>query len=219
METCFIFLIFLHHKITEHFWHMTISSENTFVSDRNIPLSHQRNIQSLYLAMDESQKETKEKSVASYEHTLWVTSKSLETHSLRLMFIHISPIIAANGVFSHRHTNKKTLQQILDDNMLLIPDHYLTFCVFFPCLCIFYLFGNSECQSFLRNNFQNDSIAIQDPKIYTAIDFHLERMSFHKKGTWQTRLNLFILQSHWEQKLSSNKNGTTYQDLTIPVFF
>ena len=27
-------------------------------------------IQSLYLAMDESQKETKEKSVASYEHTL-----------------------------------------------------------------------------------------------------------------------------------------------------
>ena len=151
--TCFILLllcasfsgtyvIFLHHKITEHFtiWQLVQKHPPCLI---NV-------IQSLYLAMDDSQRETKRKSVASFEHSPWVTSKSLEIHSFRLMLIHISSIVNANEIVTLTEIKKPCCKYLMIVCFLFSIIIWLS--VFLPCLCMLYLLGNSECQSFFRKN-------------------------------------------------------------------
>lgn len=178
--------------MTEHFWHMTISSENTVVNDRNIPLSHQRN-------------------TVAVLRNRWIT-KGNKGEICRFIRAHTT-----NRIFSLTEIikpSKKYLMTIcfLFNITIWLSVSFSLACVYFTCL------ETVNVSHFIGIIFQNDSIAIQDPKIDTAIDFPLERKRklfenvLPKKRTWETCLNHFILQSHWEQNLSSNKNRTAYQD-------
>ena len=116
--------------------------------------------------MDDSQRKTKGKSVPSFEHSLWVTSKSLETHSFRLMLIHISPIINANEIFSLTEIKKPYCKYLMIVSFLF---SIVILCFCLPCVCF-------TCYEIVNvSHFSGKMTNWQDFKIETDIDFSLQR--------------------------------------------